>query len=228
MTALPGQGLAAVVTLPAAEHAAASLQPVAGRSPLARVVDDCLEAVADPTAVVVAVAEHLTDDVRASLVRDGLGVEVVVGSASRAQCLTAAFERVVAEPVSASHVLVYDIRQPLTPSDLVRRVVEGLTQGAPAVLPVLPVTDSVKVVDEHGVVTASLDRSTLQTVQYPRGFAADHLGRLLEDSVGEFDEAVEAIRSAVPIATVDGDAAAIAVDLPHDGPFLEAVIAARR
>ncbi|OBK73640.1 2-C-methyl-D-erythritol 4-phosphate cytidylyltransferase [Mycobacterium sp. 1164985.4] len=231
MTALPGQRLAAVVTLPADERAPASLQRVAGRSPLARVVDDCLQAVADGTAIVVAVAEAIGGDVRASLARDGLDdvyVEGVGGSASRAQCLAAAVERVVAEPVSASHVLVYDVRQPLTPSDLSRRVAEGLTHGAPVVLPVQPVTDSVKVVDERGVVTASLDRSTLQTVQYPRGFAAGHLGRLLEGQVGEFDEAVEAIRSMAPIATVDGDAQAVAVDLPHDGPFLEAVIAARR
>lgn len=230
MTAFPGQRLAAVVTLPADEHAAASLQPLAGRSPLARVVDDCLEAVADRTAFVVAVGEPLADEVRAALARDALDavcVEVVGGSASREQCLVAALERVVAEPVSATHVLVYDVRQPLTPSDLSKRVVEGLTRGASVVLPVQPVTDSVKVVDDRGVVTASLDRSTLQTVQYPRGFAAEHLGRLLEDSVGEFDEAVEAIRSTVPIDTVDGDGEAVAVDLPHDRPFLEAVIAAR-
>lgn len=231
MTALPGQRLAAVVTLPADERAAASLQRVAGRSPLARVVDDCLQAVPECTAVVVAVDEAIAGDVRASLARDGLDavyVEGVGGSASRARCLAAAVEKVVAEPVSASHVLVYDVRQPLTPSDLSRRVAEGLTRGASVVLPVQPVTDSVKVIDERGVVTASLDRSTLQTVQYPRGFAAGHLGRLLEGRVGEFDEAVEAIRSTVPIATVDGDAEAVAVDLPHDGPFLEAVIAARR
>ena len=230
MTALPGHRLAAVVTLPVAEHAAASLQPLADRSPLARVVDDCLEAVADPAAIVVAVAEHLGDDVRASLARDGLdgvNVEVVAGLAGRPQCLIAALERIVAEPVSASLVLVYDVRQPLTPSNLTQRVVERLMQGAPVVLPVLPVTDSVKVVDERGVVTASLDRSTLQAVQYPRGFTVDHLGRLLDDSVAEFDEAVEAFGSTVPIVTVEGDAEAVVVDLPHDRAFLEAVIAGR-
>ncbi|KUI16470.1 hypothetical protein AU193_09285 [Mycobacterium sp. GA-1285] len=230
MTALPGQRLAAVVTLPAADYAAASLQPQGGRSPLARVVHDCLEAVADPAAVGVAVAEHLADDVRALLAREESGaVDLVVigGPATRAQCLAAALEHVVAEPVSASLVLVYDVRQPLTPPRLQDRVVERLTQGASVVLPVLAVTDSVKVVDEHGVVTASLDRSILQTVQYPRGFAAEHLRRLVVGSVGEFDETVEAIRSTLPIVTVDGDAEAVTVELPHDGPLLEAVIASR-
>nr|WP_228768880.1 2-C-methyl-D-erythritol 4-phosphate cytidylyltransferase [Mycolicibacterium malmesburyense]CRL74672.1 4-diphosphocytidyl-2-methyl-D-erythritol synthase [Mycolicibacterium malmesburyense] len=231
MTATPGQRLAAVITLPAAEYAAASLEPLAGRAPLTRVVHACLEAVADPAAVVVAVAESLAGDVRALLARDGLatvGVAVVDGPASRAQCLAAALETVVAEPVWASLVLVYDVCQPLTPSDLSKRVVERLTRETPVVLPVQPVTDSVKVVDEGGVVTASLDRSTLQTVQHPRGFAADHLRRLLADAVGEFDEAAEAIRSGAPIITVDGDAEAVAVALPHDRAFLEAVIAGRR
>ncbi|KUI14485.1 hypothetical protein AU192_14810 [Mycobacterium lehmannii] len=227
MTALPGQSFAAVVTAPAAESAA--LEPVAGRSPLSRVVRDCLEAVADPARVVVAVAEQFADDVRALLARDGsaVGLVAVAGTATRAQCLAAALEKAVAEPVFASHVLVYNGNQPLTPAQLQARVIEHLRQGASVVLPVLPVTDSVKVVDERGVVTASLNRSTLQTVQYPRGFAADHLGRLIAESVGEFDEALEAIRSAVPVATVDGDAEAVSVDLPHDGPLLEAIIASR-
>ncbi|MFV9635723.1 IspD/TarI family cytidylyltransferase [Mycobacterium neumannii] len=227
MTALTGQSLAAVVTVPAAESAA--LEPVAGRSPLSRVVHDCLKAVTDPARAVVAVAEQLADDARALLAGDRLpvGLVVVAGTATRAQCLTAALEKVAAEPVSASHVLVYDVTQPLTPSELQARVVERLRQGASVVLPVLPVTDSVKVVDQRGVVTASLDRSTLQTVQYPRGFAADHLGRLIAESGGEFDEAVEAIRSAVPVVTVDGDAEAVTVDLPHDGTLLEAIIASR-
>ncbi|KUI34738.1 hypothetical protein AU197_09740 [Mycobacterium sp. IS-1590] len=230
MTALPGQSFAAVVTVLAVDNAAPSLEPVAGRSPLSRVVRDCLQAVADPAAVVVAVAEHLADDARAVLDRDGsgaVGLVVVAGAATRAHCLTAALKKVAAEPVSASLVLVYDVRQPLTPPNLRDRVVERLMQGASVVLPVLPVTDSVKAIDERGVVTASLDRSTLQTVQYPRGFAADHLGGLLAGSGGEFDEVAEAIRSPVPVDTVDGDAEAVTVDLPHDGLLLEAVIASR-
>lgn len=230
MTALPGQSLAAVVTVPAADNAAASLEPVSGRSPLSRVVHDCRAAVAGPAAVVVAVAEQLADDVRAQLAGDGsddIVLVVVTGAATRARCLAAALERAVAEPVSASHVLVCDVRQPLTPSELRDRVVEHIRRGASAVLPVLPVTDSVKAIDEHGVVTGSLDRSTLQTVQFPRGFAAEHLGRLIAGSVGEFDEAVEAVRSAVPVVTVDGDAEAVTVDLPHEGPLLEAIIAGR-
>lgn len=232
-----GQRLAAIVPLPVAEHPAALFEPLAGQSPLVRVVRDALAAVGDPAGVVVAVAEKLAGDVREHLAREGIGavgIAVVADEpASRAQCLAAALEQVVSAPVRALFVLVYDVRQPLTSAESRARVVERLTGGAPVVLPVLAVTDSVKAVDERGAVIASLDRSTLQTVQYPRGFATDHLAWLLSESprgfdAGEFDEAVAATRAAGAIATVDGDADAITVDLPRDAPYLEAVIASRR
>ncbi|KUH80167.1 MULTISPECIES: 2-C-methyl-D-erythritol 4-phosphate cytidylyltransferase [unclassified Mycobacterium] len=231
MTATPAQRLSAIVPLPLADHAAAVFQPLAGQAPLARVVRDCLDAVADPARVVVSVAEHLAGDVRDLLTREGMAavaVAVAEGPAARAQCLAAALEHVVSQPFSAPFVLVHDVRQPLTPPDLRDRVIARLVDGAPVVLPVLPVTDSVKVVDDRGAVITSLDRSTLQAVQFPRGFAADHLARLLAESAGEFDEAVAAIRSATPITTVDGDAEAVLAELPHDSEFLEALIASRR
>ncbi|ORA44557.1 hypothetical protein BST21_19425 [Mycolicibacterium celeriflavum] len=214
--------------LPSAEHTAAVFHPLAGHAPLARVVRHCLDAVADPARVVVAVAEHLAGEVRELLTREGMpavAVAVTDGSATREQCLTAALEYVVRQPVSTLFVLVYDVRQPLTPSGLADRVIERLVDGAPVVLPVLPVTDSVKVVDERGAVITSVDRSTLQAVQFPRGFAADHLARLLTESAGEFDEAVAAIRSATPITTVVGDTQAVIAELPRDASFLEALMA---
>lgn len=217
--------------LPSADHAAAVFQPLAGHAPLARVVRQCLDAVADPARVVVAVAEQGAGDVHELLAHEGLAaVEVAVadGPATRAQCLTTALEHFQLQRVPAQLVLVHDVRQPLTPPDLQNRVIERLVDGAPVVLSVLPVTDSVKVVDERGAVIASVDRSALQTVQFPRGFTADHLVRLLAESTGEFDEAVAAIRSATPITTVDGDAQAVLAELPRDASFLEALIATRR
>ena len=43
--------------------------------------------------------------------------------------------------------------------------------------------------------TAALDRATLRTVQYPRGFAADQLSRLLAGRTSDdFDELDESLR----------------------------------
>jgi len=95
-------------------------------------------------------------------------------------------------------------------------------------MPVLAVTDSVKAVDARGAVTGTLDRSTLRTVQYPRGFAADQLSQLLAGRTSdEFDELDESLRTGTRITFVEGDADAFVVELPRDAAFVEAFIACR-
>jgi 2-C-methyl-D-erythritol 4-phosphate cytidylyltransferase len=96
-------------------------------------------------------------------------------------------------------------------------------------MPALPLTDSVKAVDAVGSVTATLDRSTLQTVQYPRGFTTELLSQLLAHSASDdFDELSEALAARVAITVVDGDPDAFVVELPTDTTFVEAIIASRQ
>jgi 2-C-methyl-D-erythritol 4-phosphate cytidylyltransferase len=111
-------------------------------------------------------------------------------------------------------------------------VLAALNAGGDVVVPILPMTDSVKTVDELGSVLGTVDRSTLQTVQYPRGFAAAVLWQLISvspdsasDDVDEFDAA---LRAGLDIDVVAGDANAFQVELPRDAHLLEAVIACGR
>jgi len=84
----------------------------------------------------------------------------------------------------------------------------------------------VKAVDRDGVVTATVDRSTLRAAQYPRGFATGELARLL--AAGEPDEVAAAIRLRVPVTVVEGDGDAFVADLPGDAAYVDAVIACSR
>ncbi|MDT7765068.1 MAG: 2-C-methyl-D-erythritol 4-phosphate cytidylyltransferase [Mycobacterium sp.] len=216
--------LAAIVPLPAtfADNAAAVFAPLAGQAPLARIVATMLGA------CVVAVAEPLAGAVRESLAAHGrsdVGVAVAEDPGSRAQCLTAGLHHLEDQP---RHVLIHDLRRPLAPVGVRDRVIAALQAGSPVVMPVLAVTDSVKAVDAGGSVTGTLDRSTLRTVQYPRGFAADQLSQLLAGRTSdEFDELDEALRTGTRITFVDGDADAFVVELPRDAAFVEAIIACR-
>jgi 2-C-methyl-D-erythritol 4-phosphate cytidylyltransferase len=216
--------LAAIVPLPATfvDNAAAAFVPLAGEAPLARVVRTMRGA------AVVAVAEPLVGAVRESLAAHGVsavGVAVAEAPGLRAQCLVAGLRYFTDQP---RHVLVHDTRRPLTPAGVQDRVIAGLQAGNPVVMPVLAVTDSVKAVDARGAVTDTLDRSMLRAVQYPRGFTAGELSRLLAGRISdEFDELDESLRTGTPITFVDGDADAFVAELPRDAAFVEAIIACR-
>ena len=225
MPAPTHHGLSALVPLPDSLATEAVLEPLAGHPPLLRVVRSVCEAVPQH-AVVVAAAERFVADVGNLLAgADLAAVEVVsVGElATRDRCLLTGLNHLSERAIR--HVLVHDARQPLTSDEVRDRVIAGLEAGGEVVLPVLAVTDSVKAVDEHGAVTATLDRSTLQTVQFPRGFVVDELIDLL--TAGEDDEADAAVRAGLPVTVVDGDAEAFLVDLPRDSRFVEAVIGSR-
>ena len=60
-------------------------------------------------------------------------------------------------------VLVHDAARPLTPAQVTERVIDAVAGGAGAVIPVLPVTDTLKTVDASGVVTGTPRRSDMVT-----------------------------------------------------------------
>lgn len=226
------QQLSAIVQLPvgAEKSAAAGLDPLAGRAPLLRVVDTLLGGVGPR--IVVVTGEPLADEARSLLTeRDMASVHVVAvrEPATPVRLLAAGLEYIQREHPSSRWVLVHDLRQPVA-SPLVRdRVLARLQEGDPVVLPALPVTDSVKAVDKRGSVAATVDRSALRAVQYPRGFTVDHLAELLHRSAaGRNDEVDVAVLARGPITMVDGDSEAFVAELPHDAPFLEAIIASHR
>ena len=79
-------------------------------------------------------------------------------------------------------VLVHDAARPLAPPSLVARVIDAVRDGHPAVVPGLPVTDTIKRVAPHrGVavepVLETVPRAELRAVQTPQGFARELLLR---------------------------------------------------
>ena len=83
-------------------------------------------------------------------------VEVVAGGSTRQESVRLAL---VSLPEDVDVVLVHDAARPLVPAELVDAVAQAVRAGADAVVPTLPVTDTVKRVNEHGDVVGTLDRS---------------------------------------------------------------------
>jgi 2-C-methyl-D-erythritol 4-phosphate cytidylyltransferase len=223
----------AIVPLPQTVEPATVFPPVGGQSPLARVVRALHGTVADAR-IVVATVPALAAGARDCLRSAGLHTVSVIVSrepGSRRHVLTAGLDHLAIEQSSSTTVLVCDHRHPLSTAVVAARVVAALRGGHDVVVPTLPVTDTVKTVDESGTVLSTLDRSTLRTVQYPRGFAASALWDLISDlalpEADDVDEFTAALRAGLDIGTVDGDANAFRVELPRDAHLLDAIIACR-
>lgn len=106
-----------------------------------------------------------------------LDVVMVPGGLTR----QASVNRGLAAVESASFVLVHDAARALTPPSVIRRVHAALVSGHDAVIPVLPVVDTLKREvapwsdDEVGVVAQTESRAGLWRVQTPQGFAVELL-----------------------------------------------------
>lgn len=140
-------------------------------------------------------------------------VDVVAGGADRSASVKAG--------LSALHhddavVLVHDVARCLAPSDLFARVIAAVRAGDPAVIPGLPMTDTVKVVDSHGGVLETPDRESLRAIQTPQGFLREVLERAHDSSRSATDDAGLVERSGGHVRVVPGDHRALKITSPLD------------
>jgi 2-C-methyl-D-erythritol 4-phosphate cytidylyltransferase len=98
---------------------------------------------------------------------------VVTGGDTRAGSVRAALAEI---PDDAAVIVVHDAARPLVTDDVLGRVIAPLSEGYAGAVPVLPVADTVKRV-EQDVVVETLDRNGLVVSQTPQAFLADALRR---------------------------------------------------
>lgn len=159
---------------------------------------------------------------------DEADLRVVAGGATRQGSVRAALRSL---PRGVTNVLVHDAARPLAPVSLVEAVVAALEGGADAVVPGVPVADTVKQVVD-GVVVATLDRSGLYAAQTPQGFRLEVLERAHapEPRPGESDATDDAgmvERLGVSVVVVPGHDEAFKITRPVDLLLAETVLARR-
>jgi 2-C-methyl-D-erythritol 4-phosphate cytidylyltransferase len=213
IVAAAGSGLRLGADLPKA------LVPLAGRPLVCWAVDALRAGGVDE--VVVAVPE--TERAAFAAVLGG-DVVLVAGGPTR----TASVRAALAAVTDADVVLVHDAARPLTPPDVVARVLAALAAGAAAVVPVLPVADTVVVVEGEEI-TEAVPRATLRRVQTPQGFTRAALVdayAALEDGAELTDDAAVVRAAGHPVTTVDGDERAAKVTVSHDLELAELQVGA--
>ncbi|MBP1160834.1 2-C-methyl-D-erythritol 4-phosphate cytidylyltransferase [Rhodococcus sp. PvR099] len=182
---------------------------VRGVSMLRLAVEGLIESGVVDRVVVIVPADRI-DSVRAELPE---GVDVVAGGAERTDSVRAG----LAAAEGADLLLVHDAARALTPPPLIARVVAELRAGRDAVVPALPVSDTIKTVDLLGAVTGTPERSELRAVQTPQGFTADLLRRAYAaaDSLAT-DDAGLVERIGGRVRTIVGDPLAFKITTPLD------------
>ncbi|MET7960683.1 2-C-methyl-D-erythritol 4-phosphate cytidylyltransferase [Micromonospora zamorensis] len=151
-------------------------------------------------------------------------VIVVAGGAERQASVAAALAAVPAGPTI---ILVHDAARALTPPELVESVAAAVRDGRDAVIPVLPVVDTIKEVGADEVVLGTVDRSALRAVQTPQGFrravlSAAHAaaGDSLTDDAGLVE------KQGVTVSCVPGSEYALKITRPFDLALAEHLLAA--
>jgi 2-C-methyl-D-erythritol 4-phosphate cytidylyltransferase len=147
----------------------------------------------------------------------------VTGGVSRSESVRLALEDV---PDDAAVVLVHDAARPLLPEDVIERVLAPLSEGWDAVVPALPVSDTVKRVERDRVVE-TLRRDDLVTVQTPQAFLADVLRRAVAGDVASATDCSSLVEaSGGRVKWVEGDSKLLKVTDVDDLALVESWLGA--
>ena len=178
--------------------------------------------------VVVAAPSDYREDVGSLLQPQEFSAEVfvVAGGESRSESVARAL---IALPDDVDVVLVHDAARPLVPPEVITNVVAAVRDGHAAVVPVVPLVDTIRTVSGDASLGATVSRDSLRAVQTPQGFTRDVLQRAhAEVDVPVTDDAGMVERLGIAVHTVDGHEDAFKVTRPLDVVLAEALIEHRR
>jgi 2-C-methyl-D-erythritol 4-phosphate cytidylyltransferase len=179
-------------------------------------------------------AKQLLDDASGARPASGqppVTVTVAEGGAERQDSVAAGL---AALPDEVEVVLVHDAARCLAPPSLVARVVGAVRAGHAAVVPGLPVADTIKRVrptsglGDPEPVADTVDRGALRIAQTPQGFdrgtlAAAHAAARAEPSARFTDDA-EMAELVSPVVVVPGDPLAFKITTSPDLAYAEWVL----
>jgi 2-C-methyl-D-erythritol 4-phosphate cytidylyltransferase len=152
----------------------------------------------------------------AILLAEEVGADKVAACVTGGETRTDSVRAGVAEvPEDAAVILVHDAARPLVDDDVVQRLIEALGRGFDGAVPTLRLTDTVKRVRDS-VVSETLERDGLVTVQTPQAFVAAVLRQALARG-GDAPDCASLVEAAGGrVATVQGSERLLKVTTPAD------------
>jgi 2-C-methyl-D-erythritol 4-phosphate cytidylyltransferase len=164
------------------------------------------------------------DEAGAQVAQVDAEIHIVAGGEHRQESVANALRMV---PEDVSIVLVHDAARPLVPIEVTQNVVAAIRGGAKAAIPVLPLVDTIKRVNNQGIAIETVDRNQLRRVQTPQGFDRATLDLAHRNpEVVATDDAGLMDALGIPVVTVAGDERSLKIttmaDVQHALSLLEA------
>jgi 2-C-methyl-D-erythritol 4-phosphate cytidylyltransferase len=153
--------------------------------------------------------------------RESAGLDAVVaGGATRSESVR---RGLAAVPAEATIICVHDAARPFATFEDYRRVIDAVHGGADGAVPGLTPPDTIKLVEDDGVVVSTLPRSALRAVATPQAFRAAAL-RAAHTSAGEgTDDASLVEANGGRVVVVEGSAMNRKITTPEDMAWARAM-----
>ena len=173
--------------------------------------------------LIVAAPADALDEASEQLSQVDAEIHIVAGGEHRQESVANALRMV---PEDVSIVLVHDAARPLVPIEVTQNVVAAIRNGAKAAIPVLPLVDTIKRVNNNGIAIETVDRNQLRRVQTPQGFDRATLDLAYQNpEVVATDDAGLMDALGIAVVTVAGDERSLKIttmaDVQHALSLLE-------
>jgi 2-C-methyl-D-erythritol 4-phosphate cytidylyltransferase/2-C-methyl-D-erythritol 2,4-cyclodiphosphate synthase len=166
--------------------------------------------------IVLALPPSSPEEIKASYRAVAKVLAVVDGGARRSDSVRSALAAV---PSDVEIVLVHDAVRPFASAELIARCAD-LAREHGAVVPVVPIRDTVKEWDGAGKTLVTRDRSGLMRAQTPQAFRVgilrDAYGRAGAEAIAATDDAALVEAAGHPVVPVPGEEANVKITIPEE------------
>ena len=143
------------------------------------------------------------------------------GGVSRQGSIANALKEVTS---SADVVLIHDAARCFAPASVFDRVANAVIETGSAVIPVLPVVDTIKNVNQD-VVLGTVDRDGLRIAQTPQGFSREQIINGYEAATADYTDDASLLQAqGALVSSVLGDALAFKITVQADLEYAELLL----
>ncbi|BAZ28600.1 2-C-methyl-D-erythritol 4-phosphate cytidylyltransferase [Cylindrospermum sp. NIES-4074] len=154
-------------------------------------------------------------------------VEFIHGGATRQESV---YNGLQALPAGAQQVLIHDGARCLATPDLLNSCAQAI-RHCPGLIAAVAVKDTIKVVDENGIIQSTPDRKQLWAAQTPQGFDVQLLKQCHAEGVLKgwevTDDAALFEKCGIEVRIVQGEETNLKVTTPQDLAIAEFILSSR-